>query len=112
MEIRNLGLFDYIILFERMEQCSHAETLRLLAQDPLLTNYHFLQVVGEGCFGKIVKVRNKSSSNVTVLKLESLRKTKFRPILKNEIEILKKLQGVPGVPRLVDYGKWGQGLFL
>jgi serine/threonine protein kinase len=69
-----------------MERKKQQETIRSLAEDPVLAQrYELMEVVGEGCFGKIIKARNKRDNSICAIKLENLRKAKFKPMLRNEI---------------------------
>jgi hypothetical protein len=49
-------------------------------------------------------VRSKSNRDVIALKLEKYRKVKLKMVLRNEIEVLSRLQGKYGVPKLLNHG--------
>lgn len=67
-----------------MEKDKNIEIIKQLCQDPALRDrYQLISVIGEGCFGKIIKVRNKKDDRMAAIKLESTKKNKFKSILKN-----------------------------
>jgi serine/threonine protein kinase len=60
------------------------DLLAQLKQDSFLSaNFQLLEVLGEGCFGKIVKAVNRKTSQTVALKLERFKKSKLRMVLKN-----------------------------
>ena len=60
------------------------ETLNGLRNDSFLREqYEMQEVLGEGCFGKIVKAKNKTTSKLIALKLEKFKKSKIKMVLKN-----------------------------
>ena len=59
----------------------------------------------------MLKVKEKQSGRLSALKLEHYKKGKARAVLKNEILILKKLQGLEGIPALYTCGEWSKGLY-
>jgi predicted Ser/Thr protein kinase len=79
-------------------------------RDPLSLEYEFINEIGEGCFGKIYKVRNRNSDIVSALKIERSKKSKV--MLGNEIKILEILQGKLGVPCLYNNGFCKNGRWM
>ena len=89
------------------------DELKIYSDDHCLANkFEFIGVAGEGSFGKVLKVRNRREGVMRALKVERFRKAKAKTILRNEIEVMKKLQGIPGVPKIFSFGEWGCGLYL
>lgn len=69
--------------------------------------------IGEGCFGKIYKVKNIRRKEISALKIEYLHyQESERSTLLNEIQIMKKISGVKGVPKIKSSGKWDYGYYL
>jgi serine/threonine protein kinase len=81
------------------------EDLKCYSDDACLASkFEFISVVGEGSFGKVLKVRNRREGAMRALKVERFRKVKAKTILRNEIEVVRKLQGKPGVPKIFSFG--------
>lgn len=59
----------------------------------------------------MLKVKEKRSGRLSALKVEHYKKGKARAVLKNEILIMKKLQGLEGIPVLYACGEWGKGIY-
>ena len=58
--------------------------LASLRNDSFLSSrYDFCQVLGEGCFGKIVSAFNKQTDKSVALKLERFKRSKIKMVLKN-----------------------------
>jgi fused-like protein len=59
-----------------------------------MENYHVVQLIGEGCFGKVFKGRRKFAANVVALKFIAKRGKSDRDLhnLRQEIAILKTLK--------------------
>ena len=89
------------------------ETIAQLRRDPYISqHYEVLDMLGEGCFGKVLKVRPQGSKEAVALKIETHKKSKTRLALKNEIEMLGRVQGKSGVPTLYKSGLWRDGSFM
>jgi len=84
-----------------------------LKQDSYLhKHYDFQEVLGEGCFGKIIKAYSRDIEQHIALKVEKFKKTKLKMVLKNEANLLKQLQGKQGIPKIYNSGEWDHGTFL
>ena len=96
-----------------MESQNSIEILTQLKQDSYLQKHYDIQdILGEGCFGKIVKAYSRKSETIIALKVEKFKKTKLKMVLKNEANLLKQLQGKPGIPKIYNHGDWDNGTFL
>ena len=53
-----------------IERVRNEESLSQLRRDPYITqHYEVLELLGEGCFGKVVKVKPLQSKDVVALKV-------------------------------------------
>ena len=96
-----------------MEEEKKSDLLRLLREDKTLSaRYELLEVIGEGCFGSILKVSSKTRKETFALKIENRPKGKERGVLKREGELLGRLQGRYGIPEIYESGEWAHGHFL
>jgi hypothetical protein len=62
--------FILIFLKKKLMEGSCDTTDLLISRDSYLTEkYQFIAKIGEGCFGKIFKVKNRGRSEISVLKV-------------------------------------------
>jgi serine/threonine protein kinase len=74
----------YYSFFEEMEKNGQWESLRELTHDPnLASRYELIAVIGEGCFGKVLKAKSKRTGKLCALKLEHFRRGRTRTVLRN-----------------------------
>ena len=85
---------------------------KILNDKKLKLKYHLLGKIGEGSFGKIYKAINRSSNRRVALKIELNPDDNKRSNLALEISVLKKLQGLTGIPQIYHSGKWEYGIFM
>lgn len=96
-----------------MEEEKTGDLLRLLREDKTLSaRYELLEVIGEGCFGSILKATSKTRKENLALKIEQRPKGKERGVLRREGELLGRLQGRYGIPQVYESGEWAHGHFL
>ena len=69
--------------------------------------YVIINFLGNGSYGDVFKVKNIYTNKEYALKISNKKKR-----LKNEIEILKKLNGVEGVIKMYDYGEYEDHSYL
>ncbi|CAD8098061.1 unnamed protein product [Paramecium primaurelia] len=67
-----------------------------------ISNYKILSILGAGSGHQVLKVQNIQTSQILALKIEKHSKLGQ---LQGEIEKLKDLVGINGIPQLIDYGK-------
>ncbi|CAK62722.1 unnamed protein product (macronuclear) [Paramecium tetraurelia] len=66
------------------------------------SNYKILSNIGSGSGHQVFKVQNNQSSRILALKIE---KIPSLGQLEGEIQRLQELEGVKGIPQLIDFGK-------
>jgi serine/threonine protein kinase len=79
----------------------------------LKEKYDFYRAINRGSFGVVYEVKNKLTNKISALKIEyrddNSKKNRF---FINEIHILKKLQGISGIPEIRDFGKCQKGCYF
>ena len=78
----------------------------------LAESYQFYRTLGHGSFGTVYEVKNKNSKEMSALKVVNEKSMSKSKTLVNEINILKKLQGINGIPCLRNYGKYKKGCYF
>ena len=67
-------------------------------------DFETLEKLGEGSFGKVIKVKSKKDKNIYAMKIITLDKAYEIDVLRNEIEIMKSLDN----PHIVKYYNYFQ----
>jgi serine/threonine protein kinase len=68
----------------------------------LENEYDFVSILGEGSFGKVYKVKKKSTQKLYAIKIENIHSN--IALLKNEINIYRFLSGIKEISKLYWYG--------
>jgi hypothetical protein len=72
-----------ILLFENMKSQGIAD-YNIVDFDPILCKkYQYVDILGEGCFGKVLKVISRTTMSPRALKIEKNRQQKNKMVLKN-----------------------------
>lgn len=58
-------------------------SLRSLQEDPAFRQYELVEVMGQGCFGTVVRAVNKEEERVVALKIEDCRRSRLKPVLRH-----------------------------
>lgn len=56
--------------------------------------------MGQGCFGTVVRALNREAERLVAVKIEDCRRSRLKPVLRHEADIMRKLKGLKGVPEL------------
>ncbi len=69
---------------------------------PCYGKYEYIEVIGKGGFGIVLKAKNLFSGEIVAVKVESVETDK--PALHHEALVLELLRGIEGVPTIRWYG--------
>ena len=73
--------------------------------------YQFHRKISNDCFGYLFLVTNRYTNRRSALKVEVI-KNESSLTLKKEMHLLKKLEGVKGVPQVFNFGRTEKLLYL
>ena len=80
-------------------------------EELFLDEFALKDTLGTGAFGKVLKAVNKQSNELVAIKFEETVKGKPQLLLA-ESDVLRRLQGGVGIPRLYSSGKRGNGQYM
>lgn len=81
------------------------------SDERLQRTYQFHRKISNGCFGYLFLVTNRYSNRRSALKIEVI-KSESSLTLKKEMHLLKKLEGIKGIPQVYNFGRTDKVLYL
>lgn len=72
---------------------------------PMIYNYHVINKISNGSFGVVWKAIHSDSIKEEEVAIKIERRTERKSHLKNELNILKRLKGLPVVPKVIYFGE-------